>query len=178
MPATIFTIIDMSTEHLFEGLGKYNDVVDLFHKETDRAAAILAGSYLEVLLESLLKSTFVNDPVVEELFKGSGPLATFSSRISFSYALGLIDGEVYRDLNIIRRIRNHFAHNIQNASFEDASIRDRCGELSFVKLSIQSGIEDVASHGPRNRFLLSVGYLTLVITKPVHDRWLGRHPSE
>jgi hypothetical protein len=47
---------------LFDHLDGYNRVADLFDRESDRAAAILAASFLETLLEKLLKATFVGTP--------------------------------------------------------------------------------------------------------------------
>jgi hypothetical protein len=74
----------MSKEHLFHHMDRYNDIVGIFHQESDRAAAIPAASYLEVLLEKLLRAKFIDNPIVDDLFTGNGPASTFSSRISFA----------------------------------------------------------------------------------------------
>ena len=60
----------------------YNDFVKMYNGESDRAAAILAGSFLEHFLANCLKECFIDDKDVDDLFDGFGPLSTFSQRIS------------------------------------------------------------------------------------------------
>lgn len=100
-------------------MNKYNDVADLFDKETDRASAVLSASFLENLLEEHLRKHMITDKMIDSLFNGQGAFATFSSRISACYALRYIPKKVHRDLDLIRKIRNYFAHNMNDASFDD-----------------------------------------------------------
>jgi len=147
----------------------------MFHTESDRAAAILVGSYLEILLGKLLRTKFIQNPVVEDLFKGTGALATFSSRIVLCYALGYIEDNTYRDLNLVRRIRNHFAHNIENASFDDPEVRSRCAKFSLVKHTLKSGQEEYLPQDARSKFIVSVGIMSQSITREFSDEWLKRY---
>lgn len=111
------------------------DYYDILHKEfsseTDRAAVIVAASMLDELLRTLLIAKLV--PVSssnDELFDGANaPLGTFSSRIESAYRVGLISVKLARDLHLVRRIRNDFAHNIHGCSFEDTRVRSRVTEL-------------------------------------------------
>lgn len=112
------------------------DYFDVLHKEfakeTDRAAVILAASIADELLRTLLVARLV--PVSsssDDLFDGANaPLSTFNSRIEMSYRLGLISVKFSRDLHLVRRIRNDFAHNIHGCSFDDARVRSRVNELN------------------------------------------------
>jgi DNA-binding MltR family transcriptional regulator len=52
----------------------------------------------------------------------------------FAFALGLISEKTYRDLQILREIRNEFAHFSESVSFDTPSVRDRCRELSWSSL--------------------------------------------
>lgn len=52
----------------------------------------------------------------KELFSGYGPLSTLSSKIVLSYRLGLISNYEYKTIQIIRKIRNLFAHDISKDS--------------------------------------------------------------
>jgi hypothetical protein len=93
----------------------YHDLLHAeFAKETDRAAVIVAASMLDELLRSILVAKLV--PVsssTDELFDGANaPLGTFSARIEMAYRVGLISVKFSRDLHLVRRIRNDFAHNI------------------------------------------------------------------
>ena len=104
---------------------------DEFEKETDRAAVIVAASMLDELLRTLLVAKLV--PVSsssDELFDGSNaPLGTFSARIEIAYRTGLVSVKFARDLHLVRRIRNDFAHNIHGASFDDTRVKQRISEL-------------------------------------------------
>jgi DNA-binding MltR family transcriptional regulator len=91
------------------------DQVILFRQtlsaETDRGVALVCAAYLDGELKALLEKTFVDAPnTIDKLFEGTGPLATFSSRIDLALAIGLLRGESHRGLHLIRKIRNDFAH--------------------------------------------------------------------
>src|SRR3989344_2407406 len=103
-------------------------LIEEFSKESDRAAVILAGSLLDNALAMLLKSHLVpttgdRDELLDN--DGDSPLSTFSSRIKISYRLGLISSRFARDLNLIRKIRNDFSHEIKDCSFKNTAAKDR-----------------------------------------------------
>src|SRR5262245_51845996 len=96
-------------------------------KETDRGFALTATAWLDDALGELLRSQFVDHQAsVDELLVGDAPLATFSAKIKMAFCLGLIDVRVKRDLNLIRAIRNEFAHHRGNLTFESESVKSRC----------------------------------------------------
>lgn len=99
---------------------------------------------MDVCLSDLLCISLVeNKNTDKDLFEGTAPLSTFSSRIKLAYYLGLISRNCRRDLDIVRGIRNDFAHKPEIISFETQSIRDRCKNLSF---SYQEKDADLRSH--------------------------------
>jgi len=139
----------------------YNDVVELYHSESDRAAAILAGSFLEHYLAVFLKEFLIDDPEINDLFNGFGPLSTFSQRITMAAAVGLINPCDRTELRAIKDIRNHFAHNPFGTSFQDDVL-----DNFFEKLQITHNPQfNVHGEGPlsdRKRiFLLSVSCLVV-----------------
>ena len=82
-------------------------------KETDRGVALVSAAFLDDALEAMLRAFFVDDPdEVDKLLnaKAIRPLSSFASRIQLAYCLGLIGPNMYRDLNVIRDIRNDFSH--------------------------------------------------------------------
>lgn len=141
----------------------HNKFVDIFEKESDRAAAILAASYLENLLKEFLIKHMVDDKVSGDLFSGQGALATFSSRISICYSFKLIRFETYRDLELIRKIRNHFAHNMYDATFSDSEARSRCDNFEFIKELKKHW--DYSNHTSREIFLLAVSFIAMIINE-------------
>ena len=90
----------------------YNKIVDFYHEESDRAAAILAASFLDDYLGQFLKEFMINDQkVCNKLLKGLGPLASFSARRECAYAFGYINKYTRNNIKHIANIRNKFAHS-------------------------------------------------------------------
>jgi hypothetical protein len=101
-----------------------------FAGASDRAAAIVAGAFLDEVLQELLCSFLVKDPKGDlKLFEGTGALATFSAKIEMSFRLGLVSKEEHRVLHAVRGIRNDFAHKLLDISFKTKSIEDRCRNI-------------------------------------------------
>jgi hypothetical protein len=112
------------------GFGDWNVMVDSFHAESDRGAAILAGSFVEHTLGTYLRFRMRDPKVADDLFAPMGPLASFAQRIAIAYAFGLIPQTLYRDFDVIRRIRNHFAHHPMDTTFDTPEIKSLAGRLS------------------------------------------------
>jgi DNA-binding MltR family transcriptional regulator len=68
----------------------------------------------EKYLEEYIAKKFVDDKAVAKLFEGFGPLSTFSAKIEFAFALGLLPRHVHTDLRTIKKVRNLFAHARMN----------------------------------------------------------------
>lgn len=101
--------------------------------ESDRAAALMAAAYIDEQLKSLLKKFFVNDPkIADNLLKSSGALGSFSARIDMVFSLGLLPKNIRDDLELIRRIRNDFAHTAKPLTFECEPIKSRCFMLKSI----------------------------------------------
>jgi DNA-binding MltR family transcriptional regulator len=99
-------------------------------KESDRGCAIFGAAILHDDLERLFRAFFRNDEesikhVINPLFQGFAPLATFSSRIQLAYAMGLISKDLKYRLDIVRRLRNDFAHESGPIDFDDVRCRDK-----------------------------------------------------
>lgn len=102
-----------------------------FEKElensSDRGIALVCGSIIDQLLNELLKSFFIKcDNIDKDLFKGNGVLATFDSKIKMSYYLGLISKKEMDNIIYLQRIRNKFAHQFVDISFENNDIVNVC----------------------------------------------------
>lgn len=101
-----------------------------FSAESDRACVVVGAARLDTLLKRLLSSFLLPSAAAsDELLDGDSPLGTFSARIHACHRLGLIDAEFARALNLIRRIRNEFAHESAAVSLADRSHRDRIQHL-------------------------------------------------
>jgi mannitol operon repressor len=134
-----------------------------FNKETDRGAALVGASLVDNRLEQLLHAHFVNGAIANELLSKSAnsPLNRFGARIQLSYALGLITKVEYREAEIIRRIRNAFAHRLHGLSFDDQQIAAWCRNLKSMPYE--------SLGPPRQRFINSVITLCMVLWyRPAH----------
>lgn len=119
-----------------------------FRAESDRACAVLGAALLDARLESLYNRRL--RCFTDELLSNNGPLGTFSARIRVARALAWISDDVQYDLNLIRTIRNEFAHNFDHAlSFADQSIADKCRALRVAQVLIDAN-ESAASRPHRN----------------------------
>lgn len=106
------------------GIKKELEDINLFSNEvkstSDRTCAIVAAAFLDNSIQNILLSFLTEGSKTQNdsLFSQNGPLANFSSKITLSYRLGLISKFEYDNLNLIRKIRNYFAHDLSVNSFE------------------------------------------------------------
>jgi hypothetical protein len=148
-------------ESEYEGAFQFRELLD---GESDRGCGLAAAAYLDSELARLLRGYLVDDKkVLDGLFDASGALSSFSSRIDLAYLLGLIPPIAARDLHLIRKIRNEFAHIPGNLTFEYPSIASRCKELHHDIFK-----EDLP---PRDKFMrVATGVAAFIhvaiITKP------------
>lgn len=103
--------------------------------QTDRAAAIVAFAYLDEMLTEAVQSHLHDfkhkgENIRQTLFKGAGPLATFSARRRLAYLLGLFGPKTYADLGRLAQIRNEFAHTRSVRTFKSQRIKNLCGALT------------------------------------------------
>lgn len=159
----------MSPWMTFLGL-KTITVVDLYPSESDRAAAILAASFIDNYLADCIKSVLVESPDVIELFKGYAPLSSFSARISMAYALGLLTEGMKKDFHYIRKIRNHFAHHPDEASFEISPVRELCSNLSMAQATINPDGSPRRVQLPRSQYLVTIGITAVMLNNTSRDQ--------
>lgn len=101
----------------------WNEFLKEFQGESDRAAAVLGAAFLDIHLERLLESFFVEGhPKITSEVLDRGSAGTFAARIKMALCLGLLTEEEYADLELIREIRNAFAHDLQGVAFSNNEI--------------------------------------------------------
>lgn len=93
--------------------------------ESDRGCAILCAAQLDGELKELHRQHIVSvarpaESLLSDLFENFGPLSTFSARIKIAYCFGLISEADYRDLELMRRVRNAAAHSPASFSLSEA----------------------------------------------------------
>jgi hypothetical protein len=66
------------------------------------------------------------------MFQSSGPFGAFTSKIRMAYLMGLISEEFFQNLEIMREIRNRFAHHTEVGSFDIQEMSSRCFNFALV----------------------------------------------
>lgn len=113
-----------------------------FNKETERGTALAAAVMLDELLGRTIEAFLIPNKGSKALLDGfNAPLGTFSARIASAFAFGLLSETEYRECEIIRKVRNEFAHQIK-VSFNTEKIVSLCTQLHFSAKSYGDVIVD------------------------------------
>lgn len=94
-----------------------------------RELAYVAHLYVEYFLNELIVATFK----FPELIIDSNDLGTFHSKLTLLRAHGIFDKKpaVLRNVELIQRIRNHYAHNLLMTNDEPEPVVSRVTELVY-----------------------------------------------
>jgi hypothetical protein len=141
-------------EHLLEIEAQANA------ENNDRGAAILAATNLENALSYAIEAKLKpSESQYDELFGMGGPVGTFSNKIILAHALGLFGPDTRHNLELVRSIRNTFAHARIPVVFETEAIKQGCSlfilprlfEAIRVRMPLDPGIPET---NPRRQFQL------------------------
>ncbi|MBR0653237.1 hypothetical protein GXW78_26530 [Roseomonas terrae] len=160
-------LADLSFPHkqIEETLEEVRDCAD------DRAAVITLFALVDDLTISLMQRNL--DPSIRgglgRLFDGGGfgILGTSSARFTMAAALRWLRPETYSDLDLLRKIRNAFAHKVSVRTLTDEPVRGLFASMTPADAHFRSLVADIAGPGkdwvqrpfatltPRQRFLLT-----------------------
>ncbi|MFT3736914.1 MAG: MltR family transcriptional regulator [Rhodocyclaceae bacterium] len=144
----------------------FQSLFDSFKSETDRGAAVLAGSYVENYLGIFLKEKMVDPSLADRLFASEGALSSFSQRIDLAQAFGFLSKVQCDDLHLIKKIRNHFAHHPKEASFDKQPVSDWVNNLIASKTKMRGPDGSLINVGDaKDRYLISAGMFVALNSK-------------
>jgi DNA-binding MltR family transcriptional regulator len=103
--------------------------------ESDRGAVLVGAAMLDESLARLLRAAFISkEPVqkksISKLFGPNGPLSSFWAKLHLANVLGLLHSSLHSDLEVFRKLRNRFAHQMEPADFVDTTVRHLASLLS------------------------------------------------
>ena len=99
-------------------------------EERGRGAVLVGVAHVDAALEHLLQAVMTPATAKGDgLFLPERPLGSIGVRVALASRLGLIDGQVERALNVLRTLRNDFAHSAESASLGDAAHSSRLTEV-------------------------------------------------
>ncbi len=80
-------------------------------RENDRSLAVSGAAIIDQQLKDLLIEFFIDSPKeTNSLLSSTGALGALGVRNQMAFVLGLIDKPTYKDIKLIQKIRNIFAH--------------------------------------------------------------------
>lgn len=122
-----------------------SEIIREIHSGSDRAAAIVGASLIENQLEErMLRSLHPTEALCKELFHPSGPLGAFGSKIRLAQLVGFISETVARDIQLIAKIRNRFAHDMELRSFDEEPVSSFARELALCETLTVEARQDSA----------------------------------
>ncbi len=141
----------------------------------DRSTVIVGGSIIENCLTAYIRSETIAGRIADNLF--DNVLDSFGHKISAAYVFALIDNRVRQELDLIRKIRNAFAHRIladvegtKKLTFGTPHIKDLCTALEYPNWF------PTPESDPRERFCLSVLAMSLDLHSAHNTHPLNRKP--
>jgi hypothetical protein len=139
-------------------------------RATDRAFVIVWCAVVEDNLRLWLVKNMrhLSSDDEDKLFSGYGPLSSFSARIGVAFAFSLIGEKTKYKLNIIREIRNSFAHTGAPLSFGTPEVINVCRLLDLSCLP-----DDPEQTDPRSTYQ-AVCFRTAGL---LHNGCHGKEPS-
>lgn len=107
-------------------LKDFSEFLTEFNKETERGAALAAAAFLDDLLGRVISNFLISNDSGHALMDGfNAPFGTLSARIAACHAMGLISDIEFRECEIVRKVRNEFAHKVK-MSFENDRVKSLC----------------------------------------------------
>jgi DNA-binding MltR family transcriptional regulator len=120
----------LPVENLSEDTQKFFDVLNA---ESDLAVILVAASYIDAALASILQRFLLPGSTTERLLNPrGGALGNFATRSDVCYTLGFICKPLYQDLIQIAEMRNICAHHHLSVDFSHEDIVRSCQKLSYV----------------------------------------------
>ncbi len=143
-----------------------------FDREKDRGAALIAAAWVDDSLDRYVRAFLRPEKkLVAAMLRFDGPLGSFASKMRLAYLVGAIEPTAYGDLEIIREIRNLFAHRRQPMRFTDRGISDRCKRLHAAQ-AVSLGAKPIRSR--REMFLISAYFLSEYLLSLAREPQLGK----
>jgi hypothetical protein len=108
-----------------------HDLAEFSIRADTRTATILLVSFLEDALKNILIEQWgiVSTQDINRYFGSNGPLSTFSQRTLVAKGLNWLTTDQVSELNILRKIRNVFAHNHRVHSLVDPELNGLVSSL-------------------------------------------------
>jgi hypothetical protein len=113
--------------------GDLENYTQYIKDESDRGSAVMAAALVERALEDAIRSHLAapEDGSQDTWFQGiNAPFRTFAAKIALGRALAIYGEHMERRLNVIKNVRNAFAHRMIPLDFSHPTLVEECLSLS------------------------------------------------
>lgn len=148
--------------------------LDVSNNESDRGKVLVAAAQIDGMLEDIVRAFLIDGKQSDALFYGpNAPCSSMFNKANIARALGLISANEFEDIDIVRRIRNEFAHSVHRTML-DPKIADR---IACLKVGLERLIEidDPAIADPKARFSMSTMSLVSSLYNRAH--YVSKHSA-
>ena len=131
-------------------------------EERGRGAVLVGVARVDAALEHLLQAVLAPATAKNDgLFLPDRPLGSIGAKVALASRMGLIDTGVERALNVLRKLRNAFAHSTESASLADPVHSSRLTEVYqlaranplWAPLETVLAAQPPTTHGPLDQSL-------------------------
>ena len=134
---------------------RFKEMLKEVSSESDRSSALIHVANLDNQLRRMLENhtVAVSKKLNKQVFESTGFLSTLSAKIHAAYLFGLITENEFHDFNVIRKIRNFFAHEEFGLFFSSDKIVNLCDALVLAS-EAQADRPEFNWRGSRHSFEL------------------------
>lgn len=106
------------------------NMFEALYGQNDFTCVLISSAFIDKQLQILLKRYFIKASTTDRLLKqDKGLFGNFRNRIDIAYVSGLIFKNTTTQLINMAEIRNKFAHNYTQTTFEDEDISKYCDSI-------------------------------------------------
>jgi hypothetical protein len=134
-PKTARTALQ-ALQHLVDEQPTYDTLIEFItetnSEKNDRGAAILLATNVENALHGTIVA-MLRAQRTKELFGANSALGSFANKIQMAYAMDIFGDETKHNLDIVRTVRNAFAHAKIPIKFDTMQVKEACSHLVIPK---------------------------------------------
>lgn len=160
--------------------GERSDALFRLINETsvsDCMVVLIACELLNLAITEAIRATLRQDDSeqIDALFGGPGKdglFITFGERARVAYALNVFGPETLADLNLLRYVRNAFAHSRVAVSFENAEVADMCRHFNIIAVETEEDERVYKEESARYWFVAACTFLHSGILNTTIERFI------
>jgi DNA-binding MltR family transcriptional regulator len=120
------------TSKLSIAAGLEDTFSSMFSMHTERGAILNAAALVDEILADVIQGYMIRSSLKQQMFKPGRAFGDFGVRIGLAYLLGIISKSTYQELEVVREIRNRFAHDHKVANFSHTAVAAQAAKFEII----------------------------------------------